>query len=130
MNASELAEKMLLWEKNKRALDELATEIENEVLNLQKTQVVGGCRVTYSGGRASYDYETPCKDLTSDILVKHATERSVTDWSAVADEAPDIVAKFTTVEIDYDFKAICKDAGIEPAVLSKTLPTATIKLDS
>ena len=129
MNASELAEKMLLWEKNERANKELAKEIEAEVLKLEKTQVVGGARVTYSGGRSTYDYETPSKSVASEIKKKYATERETIDWAAVADEAPEIVAKHTTIEIDYDYKSILKDAGIEPVVLSKTEPTATIKLE-
>jgi len=129
MNASELAEKILLWEKNKLSLDVLGSEIEAEVLKLEKTQVVGGVRVTYSGGRATYDYTTPCATVSNEIKSKYATQRESTDWAAVADEVPDVVAKFTTVETDYDFKAICKEAKVEPVVLSKTDPTATIKLD-
>ena len=129
MNASELAEKMLLWEKNKLALDALGGEIEAEVLKLEKTQVVGGVRVTYSGGRATYDYATPCSRVADEIKARFATQRESTDWDAVADEVPEVVAKFTTIETDYDFKAICKEEKIEPVVLSKTEPTATIKLD-
>ena len=129
MNASELAEKILLWEKNKLALDALGSEIEAEVLKLEKTQVVGGVRVTYSGGRATYDYTTPCATVPDEIKSKFATQRESVDWTAVADEVPEVVAKFTTIETDYDFKAICKEAKVEPIVLSKTDPTATIKLD-
>ena len=129
MNASELAEKMLLWEKNKLALDALGSEIEAEVLKLEKTQVVGRVRVTYSGGRSTYDYETPCATVADEIKERFAVQRETTDWSAVADEVPDVVEKYTTIETDYDFKSICKEAKIEPVVLSKTDPTATIKLD-
>jgi len=129
MNASELAEKMLLWEKNKIELDALGAEIEAEVLKLEKTQVVGGVRVTYSGGRSTYDYSTPCLTVDETIKAKFATEREVVDWNAVADEAPEIVKKFTTIETDYDYKSICKEANIKPVVLSKSDPTATIKLD-
>jgi hypothetical protein len=129
MNASELAEKMLTWEKNKRSLDELGKEIEAEVLTLQKTQVVGGCRVTYSGGRSTYDYQTPCQSVDGEILAKHSTARDVIDWEGVKATVPDVIAEFTTTTFDYDWKSILKDAGLEPLVLSTTAPSATIKLE-
>jgi len=129
MNASELAEKMLLWEKNERANQELAKEIEAEVLKIEKTQVVGGVRVTYSGGRSTYDYQTPAVSAPPELLAKYASQVKTTDWDAVADEVPEIVEKHTTTNFTYDYKSILKDAGIEPVVLSKTEPTATIKLE-
>jgi hypothetical protein len=129
MNASELAEKMLLWEKNERANNELAKEIESEVLKLEKTQVVGGARVTYSGGRSTYDYETPAVKAPPELLVKYATQVRTTDWDAVEAEAPEIVAKHSVTNYVYDYKSILKEANIEPVVASKTDPTATIKLD-
>ena len=129
MNPSELAAKMLEWEKSKRALDALGAEIEAEVLEIGKTQVVGGCRVTYSGGRATYDYKTPALTAPSDVIDRYATPRNVIDWDAVADAVPEVVQKFTTVEYDVDYKAVLKDAGIEPVIVSKTEPTATIKLE-
>jgi len=129
MNASELAEKMLLWEKNERANNELAKEIEAEVLKLEKTQVVGGVRVTYSGGRSTYDYQTPAAKAPDEIIDKYSVPINTTDWEAVKNEVPDVVAKHTTTEIGFDYKSICKEANIEPVVLSKTDPTATIKLE-
>jgi hypothetical protein len=129
MNASELAEKILLWEKSKIALDQLAKEIEAEVLAIGKTQVVGGARVTYSGGRSTYDYATPTKDVDPEILAKYATPINTTDWQAVTEEVPEIVEKFTTVNYSYDYKGICMEIGVDPVVLSTTPATATIKLD-
>lgn len=129
MNASELAEKMLLWEKTKHELDNLATEIEAEVLTLKKTQVVGGVRVTYSGGRSTYDYETPCENAPDEIIEKYISTREVVDWSGVAGEVPDVVDKYTSIEATVDYKAVCKEAGINPLVLSTTPTTAKIKLE-
>lgn len=129
MNASELAEKMLLWEKNERANQELAKEIEAEVLKLEKTQVVGGVRVTYSGGRSTYDYETPAVKAPPELLAKFATPVRTTNWDAVEQEAPEIVAKHSVTNYVYDYKSILKEAKIEPVVVSKTEPTATIKLE-
>jgi hypothetical protein len=129
MDASELATKMLEWEKNKRALDALGSEIEAEVLKLGKTQVVGKCRVTFRNGTASYDYKTPALTAPSALIDRFATPHNVVDWDAVADEVPEVVAKFTTVEMTVDYKAVLKEAKLEPLVVSRTDPTATIKLE-
>jgi hypothetical protein len=129
MDSSELAAKMLEWEKQKRALDALGAEIESEVIGLGKTQVVGKVRVTYSGGRATYDYKTPALTAPSELIDRYATPRSVVDWDAVADAVPEVVSKFTTTEYDIDYKAVLKEANIDPLVVSKTEPTATIKLE-
>ena len=129
MNASELAAKMLEWEKNKRALDALGAEIEAEVLKLKDTQVVGCVRVTYSGGRASYDYKTLGLTAPDDIITKYSTDYEIVNWDEVAKAVPETVKKFTTIETQIDYKAICKEAKLEPVVLSTTAPTATIKLE-
>ncbi len=129
MNASELAQEMLLWEKTQRENDARGRTIEAEVVKLGKTQVVGGCRVTYSGGRATYDYEEPGKTAPTDVILKYTTEREVVDWDAVREEVPEIVAKYSTVEFSTDFREVCKEAKIEPVVISKPEPTAIIKLE-
>jgi hypothetical protein len=129
MNASELAAKMLEWEKNKRALDALGAEIEAEVLKIGKTQTVGNCRVTYSGGRSSYDYQTPAAKAPPELLEKYSTEYEIVNWDEVAKAVPETVKKFTTIETQIDYKAICKEAKLEPVELSTTAPTATIKLE-
>lgn len=129
MNASELAEKMLLWEKNKLALDALGAEIESEVLTLEKTQAVGRTRVTYTGGRSTYDYETPGKSAPAEIIAMLTIPFETIDWEGVKTAVPDVIAEFTHIENKVDYKTVCKEAKIEPIVLSKTAPTATIKLD-
>ncbi len=129
MDASELATKMLEWEKNKRALDALGSEIEAEVLKLGKTQVVGKCRVTYSGGRATYDYETSGKFAPNEIIAMCTVPVQITDWEGVKATVPDVVAEFTHTENRVDYKTVCKEAKIEPLIVSKTEPTATIKLE-
>ena len=129
MNPSELAEKMLKWEKDKRALDQLAAEIEAEVVRLGKSQVVGGCRVTYTKGRGTYDYVTPGKSVSGEILAKHSTALDVTNWEQVAKLAPDAVEKCTTTTFIYDWKAILEEAGIEPLLTNAPIPSATIKLE-
>jgi hypothetical protein len=120
---------MLLWERYKRTIDALSAEIEAEVLDIGKTQVVGSVRVTYSGGRATYDYETPGKDAPPELIEEHSEEHAVVDWDAVAEEVPDVVEKHTAVNVSVDWSAVCKDAKISPVVVSRTEPKATIKLE-
>jgi hypothetical protein len=132
MNSSELAEKMLLWEKSKRALDALGAEIEAEVLHLEKTQVVGSVRVTYSGGRATYDYQAPSASAPKEIIQKYTTEKLETDWKQACEIAKvdqDIIDECTHTMKITDYASICKEAKIEPMVISKTPATAKIKLE-
>lgn len=130
MNTTELATKVLEWEKGKRALDALGAEIEIEVLKLKKTLVVGGCRVTYSGGRATYDYEMAGKTANSEIISKFTTQREVINWDGVKETVPDVVAEFTRIEESVDYRAVCKEAKIEPVIISTTAPSAMIKLEA
>jgi hypothetical protein len=132
MDSTELAKKMLEWESLKKQVDSLGKEIEAEVLKLGKTQTVGKCRVTYSGGRSTYDYETPAKNAPKEILEKYSTEHKSVDWEGVVEIAkvdPDIIEELTTTSVSVDYKAVCKEANIDPLVVSKTIPTATIKLE-
>ena len=132
MNASELAEKMLLWEKNRKLLDELEKEIQEEVLKLQKTQVVGGCRVTFSGGRNTYDYETAGKTAPKEIIEKYSTIVETTDWKSVVELAkvdPDIIEECTVKTTNVDYKEVCKESKIAPIILSTTPPSASVKLE-
>ena len=129
MNASELAAKMLQWEKDKRALDALSAEIEAEVLKIGKTQVVGSVRVTYSGGRATYDYEASAAKAPAELVEKYSEENAVVDWDAVAEEVPEVVEKFTTISVSVDWSSVCKEMKIPLIVVSRTEPKATIKLE-
>jgi hypothetical protein len=62
MNASELAQAMLLWEQKRRELDMLEAEIKAAVLAIGKTQTVGSVRASYSAGRKSY-FRSACLGL-------------------------------------------------------------------
>jgi N-methylhydantoinase A/oxoprolinase/acetone carboxylase beta subunit len=131
MDSTELAKKMLEWESLKKQVDSLGKEIEAEVLKLGKTQTVGKCRVTYSGGRSTYDYETPAKNAPKEIIAKYSTEHKTVNWEGVVELAkvdPDLIEEMTMTTVSVDYKSVCKEAKIDPIVVSKTEPTATIKL--
>jgi hypothetical protein len=104
---SELAKDMLEWESLKRSLDRLEASIKERVIALGKTQNVGNVRATYSGGRRSFDYETPGRAADPEII-KAFTETKIVETTA--------------------WKEICERAGIEPVIISTTPPSVTVKM--
>jgi hypothetical protein len=105
MSASELAKTMLEWEEVKRRLDLLTRGIEEAVLALGKTQVVGAVRASYSAGRKSYDYEGAA-----------AKAIPPADWPNY--QKPPA----------YDWKAACEDKGLE-VPFTQAPPSVTVKLE-
>lgn len=129
MNASELAEKMLLWEKNKKELDSLEDEIKTAVLELKSTQNVGNVSASYSNGRRELDYETPGKLAPVEIIQKNTTVNKVVDWNTVATLIdPEIIEECTHETERVNWSNVCKDAKIEPAVVKEGTPSVSIKL--
>jgi hypothetical protein len=108
MEASELASKMLEWERKKRELDALEDEIVQAVLAVGKTQTVGNVRATYSGGRKSYDYQAAADGHP---MVSDAT-----------------VELFTVVTSRVDWKKICEHAGIDDVPFTQSEPSVTLKM--
>ena len=128
MNASELAEKMLLWEKNKVALDSLENEIKAAVLELKSTQKVGNVSASYSNGRRELDYETPGKSAPIEVIKKHTNINKITDWDSVAKLIdPEIIEECTHETESVIWSNVCKEAKIEPAVVKEGIPSVTIK---
>ena len=129
MNASELAEKMLLWEKNKKELDSLENEIKAAVLELKSTQKVGNVSASYSNGRREFDYETPGKSAPIEVIKNNTIVNKVTDWDAVATLIdPEIIEECTHETECVNWSNVCKDAKIEPAVIKEGTPAVTIKM--
>jgi len=85
MNASELATKMLEWEKARRDLDLLESEIKEAVLEIGKTQTVGNVRATFSSGRITYGYEEAANkaDAPTELIDVHS--KTVVDWRKVCE---------------------------------------------
>ena len=107
MEASELAVKMLEWERVKLQLDALAEEITQAVLAVGKTQTVGNVRATYSGGRKSYNYQ--------DAADGHPM---------VSDATLDL---FTRTVVTVDWKKVCEHVGIEDVPFKQSEPGVTLK---
>ena len=83
MNSSELAMRMLRWEVLQRQADFVMTEIEDTVLAMKKTQVVGCVTAKYNGGRRSFDYEAAamgCDDVNAETIARYTTTKVVVDW--------------------------------------------------
>lgn len=87
MNPSEMARKMLEWEKLQRQADALAAEIEATVLEIRQTQTVGNVRVTYSAGRRTFDYKTAAQRVQRKVIAAHTVTKIITDWRAVCQTA-------------------------------------------
>jgi len=128
MNTSELAQKMLTWETKKNELDALETEISTAVLEIGKTQNVGNVRATYSKGRNQYDYETPGKVATPDIVDLCSTYEQVVDWVGMRPLInPDVIEDFTKTVQSVKWNEVCKRAKIEPLVVKQGTPSVKIK---
>ena len=101
VDASQLAEKMLKYEKVYQELETIKNEIYFDVMKLKKTQTVGNVRVTYSKGRKSYDYESYVlanDDIDAIAMEEHTTTTEVTkvDYRQIAkDHDPDAEVPFT-----------------------------------
>ena len=129
MDSSELAAKLLEWEKRKTELDDLETEIQAAVLELKTTQKVGNVTATFSNGRREFDYETPGRNAHADYIRAYTTINKVVDWNEVATLIdPEIIEECTHETESTNWPSVCKDAKIEPLVTKEGTPSVSIKL--
>lgn len=105
MNASELAQTMLAWEELMVQAKALEDQIKEVVLSLEKTQVVGNVRATYSTGRKSYQYEDAWREHGLD------TGLDIEDYE----------------KISYDYKKACEDGGLD-VPFTQSDPSVLLKL--
>ena len=111
MDMSELATKMLEWEKLMCAADTLAAEIEAAVLEIGKTQTAGNVRASYSGGRKSYDYQAAADGH------KMVSEATICLFTCIVPQ---------TYRVDW--RGICQHVGIEDIPFTQSAPSVTVKL--
>lgn len=91
-----LAELMATWEALAIVIQDVEGKIQEQVMALGQTVVVGRCRATYSGGRGQYDYEGLAKQLEPPkyIVDQHTVPK--VDWMGVCKDVSDIR------ELDWD----------------------------
>jgi len=87
----ELAQKMENWRLAKETMDDLAEEIQNEILLRQSTFTMGNLRCTYSGGARTFFWEKSARahpQFTPELEQSHTEliQSTKTDWKAVANE--------------------------------------------
>ena len=111
MDATELAEKMLYWERAQRKADALAAEIQAAVLEIGKTQTVGNTRASYSAGRKSYDYQAAADGH------KWVSEVTVFLFTTIVPQTENV-----------DWRGICQHVGIEDIPYTQSAPSVTVKL--
>jgi len=122
MDASQLALRMLDWEKKRVELDALEEEIKSAVLLIGGTQVVGNVRASYNGGRRSFDYEGPVMDMYRKALFDEETADTLIKVQGAINE-------HTRVVTTTDWRSACKDLALEAACVGKSDPSVTIKLE-
>lgn len=105
MNATELAQAMLKWQELMDQVKLLEADIKTAVLEIGKTQTVGNVRASYSGGRRTFDYQTPGLAAPVTLIADHTRTETITDW-----------------------KSVCEVAGIEPVVIDQSPPSVIIKM--
>jgi hypothetical protein len=105
MNPNDLAKLMLKWADLKKELDDIEDEIASAVLEIGQSKTVGNVIATYSKGRIEYDYETAVrKENLPDVIISQYMEK-VIDWRAIA-----------------------KDRGIEPIVVSRRTASVSVRI--
>lgn len=126
---SGLALLMLQWEEKLRELNEISSRISAGVLSHGKTVTVGNVRASYYKGRRKLDYQTPGAAAPAQVIAAHSTTQTHTDWEGLAlsfDPSEFDIEKHTDKENVVDWKAVCKEAGIEPDVAEQGAPSVKI----
>lgn len=88
-----LPQLMLLWGSLNNEVDRVAELIENQVLQLKQTQVVGDIRATYGLGRGSFNYQKIAKSLEAEhrasygvFVTAHTAQSIIINWRAICEE--------------------------------------------
>ena len=103
MDPLRLAELLVEYEKLHRRMQEIEAEVEPFIMETQETQKIGNVTAKYSAGRTTYDYEF-----------------------AGQEAPPEVVADNTQVVEKTDWRAVCKEAGIDAPIKSE--PTPSVKI--
>ena len=100
-------QKVAQLKKLMKQVEELQDEIKSYVLESKKSVETQGMKIKYYGGRTTYDYEAPAKEIASE----------------------EVIAKHTKVSLNTNWKAICDEEGIEPLVKKVSEPSVSFKVE-
>lgn len=105
IDRSALARHILKYEEKYRELKEMERAIEQAILQIGETQIVGNVEAKYRKGRVKRDYQKAVEDnyVPDYIKEKHKTVKEYYSWKKICEEA----------EIDEDL--IPSEVG-EPSV--------------
>jgi len=115
LDPSALAQKMLDWRTKRLQLDQLEFQIKQSVLRMEKTQVVGNVRATYTKGRKTYDYEGRCSNLSL------GDERS-------AEQVEVVIARHTVPKTNWN--KVCKELELKAVPYTQSKPSVSLKLEA
>jgi len=107
MNARELEGLLMEWDKARVILEDIETQIKDEVLIRGKTFSTHTVTASYSGGRRNFDWKGAGSQASADVIARHTVQPPL----------PDPVT---------DWKLVCKEAEIEPS-FTKGAPSVRVK---
>ncbi len=85
-----LTDKLEAWASQKKALNELESEIREEILALRTSIAHGETQAKFTKGATKYDYESVVAGEESPnkqaLIKKHSTEKVTVKWKAVVDD--------------------------------------------
>lgn len=89
VDRSALAKHMLVYEEKYRELKEMERAIEQAILSIEETQIVGNVEAKYSKGRVKRDYQKAVEDnyVPDHIKEKHKTVKEYYSWKKICEEA-------------------------------------------
>ena len=130
-NEDLVIEKMIQWRALALQMRAIEREITPFILETGKSIKVGKAEAVYSAGRREFDWKARANELCPTILSKYTTVTQVTDWKAIALElAPDdaLIMRFTTPDIQVDYKGAMTEAKLEPIVSKPGIPSVKFAL--
>jgi hypothetical protein len=122
-----LAQMMIKWYHEKRALQSTEYQIKSMVLRLGETVDVANIRCTFNSGRTKYEsWEQACSNASHAYMTSDEKD----GFDEFADYVSELVDIYSTevVTIKQDFKPVCEALGIEREVVSHGTPSATLKV--
>lgn len=131
-----LVDLMLQWEDHINQAAELEQQIADITFIKQQTTKVGHVSASYFIETYVFDYESAgTLNASPEIKDKYSKVTCVTDYKAIVEHLlPDVEERelkelaFSEYKVAYDWKAICKEANLQPAIIDKKPARVIVKL--